>query len=237
MSSISRDSSGVNARSSRDQPKQRDQPVGRDAVVDAVLERALVLDAAANVDAVEPELVETALHRLEPDEVEQQVRRQVAARRDHVLRELGRRASSCRSRRAPRSSRRGRRARERATPSDGAEEAVAHVQPRLRQQPAVMNRRVDAEQDRDLDRARGVEPAVGVPAKARPRLRVVDGDARARARQTFARLRRNGVEVPRASRGLGRRSADQPGRALRPFHRQAQCRAGRWSVETGWSRG
>ena len=72
-----------------DQSQQLHETVGGDAIVDPELERALVLDAATNVDAVDAELVETALHRLEPDEIEQQIRREVAARRDHVQREIG----------------------------------------------------------------------------------------------------------------------------------------------------
>ena len=54
-----------------------------------MLERPLVLDSPSNVDAVDSKLIETALHRLEADEVEKQIRRQIAAGRDHVKRELG----------------------------------------------------------------------------------------------------------------------------------------------------
>ena len=39
-----------------------------------------------------------------------------------------------------------------------------------------MNRRVNAEEDRYLDRARGMKPTIGVMAETRMRLGVVDGD-------------------------------------------------------------
>ena len=39
-----------------------------------------------------------------------------------------------------------------------------------------MDRRVHAEEDRDLDGARRVQPAVGVAPEARAGLRIVDGD-------------------------------------------------------------
>ena len=76
----------LNARSSPMRRRSPTSPSRRDAVVDPVLERGLVLDSAPKVDPLEPVLLERSLHDLESDEVEQQVRREVAARRDHVRR-------------------------------------------------------------------------------------------------------------------------------------------------------
>src|SRR5438105_4386776 len=46
----------------------------------------------------------------------------------------------------------------------------------MRQQPSAVNRRVHAQQDRHLDCARGVKPALGVASEAGVRFRVVNGD-------------------------------------------------------------
>jgi len=60
----------------------------RDTIADAMLEGQFVFHAATQVDAVESKGVELALEDVEPHEIEQQVRREIAARRDHVERQL-----------------------------------------------------------------------------------------------------------------------------------------------------
>ncbi len=158
-----------------DQAQHRHQAVGRDAIADAVLERQLVLHAAPQVHAVDPEPVQRALQDVEPDEVEQQVRREVAAGRDHVAGELRH------AQRAPDLTMHfGVGIPVHAHPVGRAvvraEEPVAHVHARLRQQVAAMDRAVDADQDGDLDRARRVEPAVGVVLELGACLQVVERD-------------------------------------------------------------
>src|SRR5262245_37868955 len=70
-----------------------------------------------------------------------------------------------------------------------AEEAVAHVHARVRQKPPMMNGRVYSKQDRDLDGARRVKPAVGVATKAQMRLGVVYSDREcASARRSLERV-------------------------------------------------
>src|SRR5262249_55933708 len=108
----------------------------------------------------------------ESDKVEQQIRREIAARCYHMERQLvhAERFSDSRMELAvgvaigEHSKRRSVRR---------AEEPVAHVHARVRQEPPVVNGRIDAKQDRDLDGTRRMKPAVGVASKAQMSLGVV----------------------------------------------------------------
>ena len=89
MSSIWRDSAGLNARSS---PIRRSSPTSPFAVTRLLIPCSNASSSSTPRRRSIPssaEAVERALQHVEPDEVEQEVRRQVAARRDHVLGELG----------------------------------------------------------------------------------------------------------------------------------------------------
>ena len=60
---------------------------------------------------------------------------------------------------------------------DDAEESVANVNSGMRQQLAAIDCGEDTEKYRNLDGARGVEPAVGLVVKLQSCLGVVKGDA------------------------------------------------------------
>ena len=59
---------------------------------------------------------------------------------------------------------------------DDAQKPVAHVDTRMGQQLATIDRRKNPEQNRNLDRAGGVEPAIGVIVDLESSLAVVQGD-------------------------------------------------------------
>jgi hypothetical protein len=150
-------------------------PARRDAIADPVLERLLVFYSSAKVDAVESKGVELALKDVQPDEVEQKVRREIAARRDHRLGEL------THSER-PSHGAVDLRIRVPLEPYTvgrsvvGAEEAVAHVHARLREELAAEDCAEDADENGDLDRAGRVKPPVGVIVKVRARLEIHQRD-------------------------------------------------------------
>jgi hypothetical protein len=187
-----------------DEPQQSDEPARGDPVVDPVLERRLVLDATPQVYALEPELDESALEGLQSDQIEQEVRREIAARGDHVLGELGdaQRPSDLAVDLAVRIAID---ANAKWRPVERAEKPVAHVHARLGQQAAAMDRVVHAEEDGQLDRARGVEPAVAVIIEVVAGLEVRDGDGEPACLAQLLELRKSPVELAwRAKRRYGR---------------------------------
>jgi hypothetical protein len=123
--------------------------------------RRLVLDATPQLDAREVQPLQCSLDRLHADDVQQQIGREVAARDDHVLRQLVHHHHAATG---------GVHSRVRITVRldavrravHRAEEAVAYVNPGVRLQPALLDGVEDAEQDGDLDGARRVEPAFTV---------------------------------------------------------------------------
>src|SRR4029078_6579049 len=95
---------------------------------------------------------------------------------------------------------------------DRAGEPIADMKPRVRQQASAMDRRVAAEEYRDLDRARRMQPTVGVSPEAHTGLGVVNGDGDS----VDARRPLEGVDVsgqavePRVStRGRGRKKRER----------------------------
>ena len=172
-----------------DEAEQAHEPAGRDTIVDPVLERELVLDAAPEVEPLEPELLERALHHVETDEVEQQIRCEIAARGDHVLGELG---DAQRSPDLAMHLAVGIAVHAHAVGRAvvGAQEPVAHVHARLWQELAAMDRPVDADEDGELDRARGVKPPIAVVDELATRLEVGDGDREPARADSAPRARR-----------------------------------------------
>ena len=120
-------------------------------------------------------MVEHALHGLDADEVEQEVRREIAARRDHVVRQLAD-AHHLADRgvhlgvRVPL----GGHSKERSV--GGAEKAVPDVESRVRRPPTFVNGGVHPGEDGDLDGARRVEPPISLVVERRSRLGVVHGN-------------------------------------------------------------
>ena len=103
-----------------------------------------------------------------------------------------------------------------------AQEAVADVHARLRQQLAAMDRAVDADQHGELDRAGRVEPAIAVVIELRSRLEI------ARWRRASARAPASALELSESVAQLGggaqrrdRRTARGAGVTWRAV--QSQC--------------
>ena len=128
----------------RDQPKELHEPIGGHAVVDSMLEGELVLDATRKIDAAEMESFQHLLQVFQPQQIEQQVRRQIAAANDHVSRQL---TDAHRLPHRPLHFGVGVALRQHAERAAviRAPKPVSNVQSRLRQQFAVMNRREHAE--------------------------------------------------------------------------------------------
>ena len=68
--------------------KQADQPVCGDAVVEVRVERLVVFHAARQLDAADAMPRQHLLRLIDMNQIDQQIRRQVAARHDHVPRQL-----------------------------------------------------------------------------------------------------------------------------------------------------
>ena len=119
-------------------------------------------------------MIDGVLHGVQTDEIEQQVRRQIAARRDHVPRELVH--SHCLADGQVHLGigvAIGEHAKWRAVIR--AQEAVAHVKTRLRREPPASDLAVHGQQDRDLDRARAVVPSIAVVLQRVARLDIMQG--------------------------------------------------------------
>ena len=137
----------------------------------------LVFDAALQLDSVvDVQLLQGSVYGVRPDDAEQKVRREVARGRDHVIRQLidahhlADRVVHGRVRVAPGLDAEGH-------ALDDAEKSIAHVNARMGKQIAAVDRREHAQKYRNLDRARRVEPAVGLVVQLEPGLGVVKGDA------------------------------------------------------------
>ena len=88
MSSISRADSCRTPLPLVNHAEERDEAVRRDAVVEVGVERLVVFDAAREIDAANAVTREHLLRLVHLDEIDQQIRCQVAARHDHVARQV-----------------------------------------------------------------------------------------------------------------------------------------------------
>jgi hypothetical protein len=178
MSSIASDAFGEIALRSAmrrsDEAQRLAVALGGDAVVDAGVPGGIVLDTAAHVDAGEPERAQRAADVVETNELDEQIGGEVAAGDDHVLGELAHRH---------RLADHGVHFRVGIT-ADGdakrfavhdAVEPVAHVHAGMRLERTAVDGGIHAEEDGNLDGARGMEPAFAMHGPRGIVLEVVDG--------------------------------------------------------------
>jgi hypothetical protein len=159
-----------------DDAEELEQPVRGDLVVDAGLERGLVLDAAQDFDAVDLELVEGLLDIVDADDLDEEVGGEVARLGDHPEGELADGEGLAEVAVDVGVGVAGQVEHERLLVDDRGE-AVADVHRRVEGEVAALDLAHHAEEDGQLHRGGGVEVLVAVVRPLDGGLAVVEGDA------------------------------------------------------------
>ena len=137
--------------------------------------RLRIVYAAPQLDPAHAGIAQNALRFVDGDVIEEKIRRQIAARHDHPLRQIGNLRGPANQLVELRVTVRfridsKRRAIERAP------EPVANMQRVVRPDPLVVDRFADREQDRDLHCAGGVETPLGVDRQAQAGFIIMNRD-------------------------------------------------------------
>jgi hypothetical protein len=150
-----------------DHAEEGNEPVRRDAIVEIGVERLVVFDATRQIDAANAMTREHLLSRIHLDEVNQQVRCEVAARHDHVAREITNPhcladcsvhtlVSIAPDRHAERCA------------VDETQKSVADMKAGIEREPSRINGAKQGKQHGHLDRARRVKPAIAALRPLQP---------------------------------------------------------------------